>query len=135
MAYADYGFCRLCSKKVLLDYMYEGLCPECNRKQSTIYYNYLCEQKPYQLIFNSIKARCNSKTKNPTYKKYYFAKGIKNFLRLKDVKDLWERDKAVSMKKPNIHRKDNNDNYTLENCVFIESSEHTKLHNKQRILN
>ena len=33
------------------------------------------------------------------------------------------------MKKPNIHRINDNENYTLENCKFIEKIEHLSKHN------
>lgn len=39
---------------------------------------------------------------------------------VKDFKFLWFRDKAYLMEKPSIDRKNNNGNYTLKNCQFIE---------------
>lgn len=44
------------------------------------------------------------------------------------IKQLWFRDKAHEMKKPHIHRINNDGDYCAENCVFIESSEHSKIH-------
>ena len=41
---------------------------------------------------------------------------------------MWFRDNAYNMKKPTIHREDNNGNYTIENCRYLEFSEHSRYH-------
>ena len=73
---------------------------------------------PFSIILGNIKGRCN----RPSDKKYkwYGGKRIKNFLTLEDIKYLWNRDKAYLLKQPSIDRKNNSENYTLENCQFIE---------------
>lgn len=73
---------------------------------------------PWWSIYFNIKARCNNK-KHPRYIRYG-ARGIKCFLTLDIVKELWFRDKAYEMKKPSIDRIDNDGNYTFANCKFIE---------------
>lgn len=50
----------------------------------------------------------------------YYRKGIKCRITAKELKRLWFRDKAYLMKKPTIDRKDNNKNYTFQNCQYIE---------------
>lgn len=68
----------------------------------------------------NIKQRCNY-IKDKKYI-YYGGKGIKCLLNLKDLRYLWFRDKAYILKQPSIHRKNNQENYTIDNCQFIEMS-------------
>lgn len=71
-----------------------------------------------------IRQRC----KNKKYKDYrwYGGRGIKCFLSTKDLLEIWFRDNAEMMKKPSVDRINNDGNYTLENCRFIESIENLK---------
>jgi hypothetical protein len=39
---------------------------------------------------------------------------------LEEVKELWFRDSAWLLKNPSINRKKNDENYTFDNCEFIE---------------
>ena len=73
--------------------------------------------------FRAIQWRCNNS--NASDYKYYGGKGIKNFLTKKDIEYLWFRDKAYLMNKPTIDREKSNEDYTLENCRFIEQSENS----------
>jgi len=41
------------------------------------------------------------------------------------LKELWFRDKAYNLKRPSIDRKNNNEDYTFENCRFIELGKNT----------
>jgi len=66
-------------------------------------------------IFKSVDSKCRSKKAF-----YYGMKGIKNYLTLKDIQFLFERDKAYLLNKPSIDRKDPSKDYTLDNCQFIE---------------
>ena len=76
------------------------------------------KDRPWATIYKCISGRCN----NPNHPSYdmYGAKGIKNFLTMKDVKYLWFRDEAYKLERPSIDRKDPKDNYDINNCRFIE---------------
>jgi hypothetical protein len=52
--------------------------------------------------------------------KYYGGRGIRTLLTIEDVQFLWNRDGAAQMKRPSIDRKNNDGDYTRENCRFIE---------------
>ncbi len=79
---------------------------------------------PWKKIFQDIKQRCNN-PKDTNYE-WYGLKGTQCLIIESQVKFLWFRDKAYEMKKPSIDRKNNNKNYTLNNCRFIEQSENSK---------
>jgi len=70
----------------------------------------------------SIRADAKNRCTNKNYCGYhrYGGRGIKCLITTKEVKRLWFRDKAWLLEKPSIDRKDNNENYTFENCRFIE---------------
>lgn len=67
---------------------------------------------------NNIRYRCNSE-KDRKYK-YYGGKGIKCLLTIADLKFLWQRDNADTMKQPSVNRFDSDKDYVLDNCQFIE---------------
>ena len=71
-------------------------------------------RNPWVRSLNSILTRIGDKRTN------YYKKGIKNFLHVKDLHFLWFRDKAWLLKKASIDRIDNDGDYTLENCRYIE---------------
>lgn len=75
-------------------------------------------------ILHNIKNRCS----NPRSTRYerYGGRGIKNMLIRKDLLYLWMRDGAEKMKNPSIDRVNNDGNYILNNCRFIELSENIK---------
>ena len=79
---------------------------------------------PWMSSYYCAKNRCN----NPKNKKYkqYGGRGIKTLMTPEDFKYLWFRDKAYFLKKASIDRIDNDGNYELENCRFIELSENVK---------
>ncbi len=74
---------------------------------------------PWKRVLKAIKQRCNNPN-NPDYKNYGL-RGIKNFLTQEDIKFLMERDNYWHMKNPTIDRNDNDGNYELSNCRFIEN--------------
>lgn len=82
---------------------------------------------PWKKVFQSIKTRCNS----PKYINYknYGGRGIECRITEGEVKELWYRDNANTMKKPSIDREDNDGNYELSNCQFIELKENVSKRN------
>lgn len=124
-------FCRNC--RPLIAMMQREVYNQCHkeRRAETARIRYKIDHWRETLHF--IKQRCNN-SKHPTYK-FYGAKGIKNFLTLDDLKFLWFRDGADKMVQPSIHRKDNKENYTIENCEFLEWEIHKHLPKLPPILN
>lgn len=101
-----------------------------NQKYILEYRKKYLKDNPWIKHYQSSRDRCL----NPTATKYksYGGRGIKLSMTQSDFKNLWFRDKAYLMKKPNIHRIDNNGHYELINCKFIEASEHVSLHKKKK---
>ena len=101
---------------------------ERDRKTSKIYR----KNKPWCRVLESIKQRCY----NPKCERYknYGGRGIKCYLTQKNIKFLWDRDNAFLLKKPSIDRIDNDGDYTLENCRFMEYKENS-IKNKLRPIN
>lgn len=82
---------------------------------------------PWANCLFAARNRCNN-PKNSHYK-YYGARGIKCFLNLEEIKNLWIRDNAKNMVCPTIDRIDNDGDYILDNCRFIERSENSRRSN------
>ena len=76
--------------------------------------------RPWYKTLMRITTRCSGKNEP------YYKKGIKNFLKLSDLKFLWFRDKASLLKKASIDRINPELDYTLENCRYIELSENSR---------
>lgn len=75
-------------------------------------------------LLRTVNHRCDS-PKHISYR-WYGAKGIKNFLTLDDLKYIWARDRAHSLKKPSLDRIDPNGHYYLTNVRFIELYDNQK---------
>lgn len=114
---------------------YEEICKECrslecklwrekNRKKISNRRKKYYKKFPWKKTLINIKQRCNNK--NNTKYKNYGNRGIKCLITEEEIKQLWFRDKAYLMQKPSIDRIDNDGNYILENCQFIESKENSK---------
>ena len=99
---------------------YRNECKKCFSNQTKQFKN----DYPWRTNFYSARRRCNNKTTRDY--KWYGAKGIEFFLTIKDVKFLWYRDRAYLMKQPSIDRKDNDENYILKNCKFMELKNNTE---------
>lgn len=78
----------------------------------------------YYQHYHGAKKRCNN-INNKDYKNYG-GRGIRFLMTLTDFKYLWYRDKAYNMKQASIDRIDNNGNYELSNCKFIEFTENNR---------
>ena len=78
---------------------------------------------PWSIHFKLAKDRCQNK--NSKDYRYYGKKGRMLLMTKKDFKFLWFRDNASSMKQPSIDRVDNDGNYELSNCRFLEKSENS----------
>jgi len=81
----------------------------------------LHQKFPWKRVLQHIKQRCN----NPNSKdyKWYGGRGVKCLITEEELEYLWNRNNASKMLNPSIDRKDNDGNYTLDNCQFIELSE------------
>lgn len=81
-------------------------------------------------ILYMIKDRCT----NANQKKYlrYGGRGIRNELTHNDLKLLWQRYEAESMKRPSIDRLNVDGNYSIANCRFIELAENARLGQVER---
>ena len=123
-------------------YRSDGLhksCKECRKefrernkirlnKQERDYY----KKFPWKLTLKSIKDRCTN-SKDSNYK-WYGGKGIECLITNEELKFLWFRDEAYLMKKPSIDRLDNDGNYYLENCRYIELGDNVAKRNHENFL-
>lgn len=77
----------------------------------------------------SARRRCNDSKVHGF--QYYGGKGIEFKLTKEEIKELWFRDKAYEMERPSIDREDDDGNYELNNCRFIEMSKNSSLASKK----
>lgn len=75
-------------------------------------------------LLRTVKQRC-SDPRHTTYR-WYGGKGIRNFLTLKQLRIMWERDGAAKMKRPSIDRESATDNYEFSKCCFRELYDNQK---------
>jgi hypothetical protein len=99
-----HSICKICRNKYHKIFQQTNACKEQQKE-----YN---KTHPWIRVFASINQRCNYK--NHIRYNRYGGRGIQNLFKNSDeVKFLWNRDNAFSMKKPHIHRIDNNDAYYI----------------------
>jgi len=106
----------------------DGHCYQCKICKLNYDKNYY-DDEPWKLTFKHVISRCT----NPKDKSYkdYGGRGIKCLISEEELKELWFRDKAYLMKKPSIDKKNNNGDYTFDNCQYIEwDINHIKDRNK-----
>jgi hypothetical protein len=87
---------------------------------------------PWKYTLRTIKTRCNNL--NFFQFKDYGGRGIKCLITEEELKELWFRDKAYLMKRPSIDRIDNDGNYCIENCRYIELKENISRNSRKVIL-
>lgn len=78
------------------------------------------QRNPWMVAYTGAKNRCEN-PKNQAYKRYG-GRGIKFYLTVAEIKDLWFRDGADKMKKPSIDREKVDGHYEFSNCRFIEQT-------------
>jgi hypothetical protein len=90
------------------------------------------KENPWIRIFRNINNRCN----NPNDKRYnrYGGRGIKCLITEEEIKFLWFRDNASKMELASIDRIDNDGNYEINNCRFIEFKENSAKDRRIKIL-
>jgi len=73
---------------------------------------------PWIYTLSDIRKRCENKN----CKRYidYGGRGIKCLITSEELKELLFRDKAYEMKRPSIDRIDNDGNYEINNCQYLE---------------
>ena len=81
--------------------------------------------------YGSCQTRCNNKG-NKNYI-YYGERGIKLLMTTQDFKYLWFRDKAYLMKRPTIDRINNDGNYELKNCRYLESRDNVRRNSNSKL--
>lgn len=82
------------------------------------------KNNPWYQTFTRISSRC----KNPKHLTYghYHKLGIEIRITREELKKLWYRDGAETMKRPSIDRIDPLGHYEFANCRYIELSENIK---------
>lgn len=116
----------------------DNRCKECSKAIRNKYYKdnktlikKYRKDNPWIAIYSAMKSRCLNKN-NKAYKNYG-GRGVKLLITQKEVKSLWERDKATTLKNPTIDRKDNNGNYSLLNCRFITQKENNQNNRNSKV--
>jgi len=113
-----FSWCKECMRKASRKYSKE------HKQERTLYHREYLNRMPWRKHYQKAKERCEY-LKNNRFN-MYGARGIKFLMTLEDFKFLWERDRAERMQKPSIDRIDNDGNYTLKNCRFIEKVFNTR---------
>ena len=96
------------------------------QKKERMYLYY--QAKPWMRTYFCARQRCNNP--NNTKYKYYGGRGIKFLLTKEDVEHLYFRDCGFMMDRPSIDKIENDEDYTLGNCRFIEMGANTARANK-----
>ena len=96
-----------------------------NKEKRNQYARQRYKEKPWAKTLGNISSRMAniSLYKNKSYKR----NNIKNLLTLNQLKYLWFRDKAYLLKQPSIHRINPQNDYTQENCRYVECKTHSAL--------
>lgn len=81
-------------------------------------------ERPWYWSWIAAQARCN----NPKHERYpaYGGRGIKFLMTEAQIEHLWFRDNAELMDHPTIDRINNNGNYEVSNCRFLERADNLR---------
>lgn len=122
--------CKVCRLKQINNYR------RFNREKYRRYYKELDKkirkERPWDLYYDSAKQRCENKN-SPSWPNYG-GRGIKLLMTKEDFKTLWFRDKAFEMIKPSVHRINNDGNYEINNCIFMEMRLHSGLNSNSFLI-
>ena len=80
-------------------------------------------------VLNGARARC--RRPSHTAYRFYGGRGIQCELTMEDMRFLWARDQADTMKRPSLDRIHNDHGYTRQNCRFIELTQNIQLSNER----
>lgn len=78
------------------------------------------KRNPWSRYVEWARRRCNDSDPESRNFPNYFAKGITCDLTARELKAVWERDRAHLLKKPSLDRIDSMRGYTMFNVRFIE---------------
>jgi len=106
----------------------KSICKSCSQTHHSDY----IKNNKWKKILGDIKQRCENPN-NPSYKDYG-ERGIKCLITEEEIKQLMIRDKYNKLKDPTIDRINNDGNYTLENCQFLERDENSCKDKRKPIL-
>lgn len=117
--------CAYCKTKFDLDLLYRPSRRYCSRNCKTLATGQRrAAQKPWLMNLRASRERCLNES-GPGWNRYG-GRGIKCFLTREQTQKLWERDKAWRLKVPTLDRIDNDGNYTIKNCQFLERAENAR---------
>lgn len=103
-----------------------------NKKLFQRKYQLKKQKYPWKRFHCNLKQRCTNPHNNRYY--CYGGRGIKCLITIEEVKYLWFRDKAYEMKRPSIDRINNDGNYELSNCRFIDNLLNTSLGHRVSVI-
>ncbi len=103
-----------------------------HKEKYSCYRKWFFKNNPWLSHLYDARKRCNN-IKNLYYNRYG-GRGIKCILTPIEIKYLWSRDNAKYMKQPSIDRIDNDKNYEINNCRFIEMVENSAKDKRKIIL-
>jgi hypothetical protein len=125
-----FTYCKLCSNQKSKDYIQN------HKKERSIYNKkyskFKAENFPEKNILSGIQQRCT----NPKNKRFkdYGGRGIKCLITVEEIKELMIRDNYYNFKRPSIDRKNNDGDYTFDNCQFLEFDENSAKDKRKPIL-
>jgi hypothetical protein len=78
------------------------------------------KNNPWSVTFQHIKVRCT----NSNHKQFNEYKNRLGDITAEELKEIWIRDRAYEMDRPEIDRIDNDGVYTKSNLQYIEKTDH-----------